>query len=179
TGAAMVFRPTFEKTLNRFSSEQAVPAEKPVSTPADGAVPLSLDEALRLAESATPGAVITSITLPATPTAPLVVRQRQSSEWHLGGRTVVYLDQYSGVRLRVDNPFLAPAGTRAANNLFTIHTGRLGGDVTRILLVFVGFTPATLFATGFMMWLKHLGRSRRGLQGRSLKEREPLAVEEV
>jgi uncharacterized iron-regulated membrane protein len=168
TGAAMVFRPTFEKTLNRFSSSSAQTArvEKPVSTPIEATAPLSLDDALSRARAAMPDAVITSVNLPATPTAPYVVRQRQSSEWHPSGRTLVYLDQYSGAVLRLENPHSAPAGTRAGNNLFPIHTGRLGGFATRVLLVLVGFTPALLFTTGFMMWLNHLGRSRRARQKR-------------
>ena len=176
TGAAMVFRPTFEKALNRFSTK-TVPAEKPASTVVDGAAPLPLDDVLARAREALPGAVVTNVNLPATTAAPFVVRQRQASEWHESGRTLVYLDQYSGAVLKVEDPVQAPVGTRAANNLFTIHTGRLGGNWTRALQVLVGFAPATLFTTGFMMWLSRLKGRRRRRPFTDAREERPETVE--
>jgi uncharacterized iron-regulated membrane protein len=163
TGAAMVFHQTFENALNGFSAQSA-PPPKPVSTVIDSAPTLPLDDILSRANAASPNAVTTFVNLPTTPNAPFVVRQRQASEWHQNGRTLVYLDQYSGAVLRVDNPLLAPFGTRASNNLFTIHTGRLGGNLTRALQVLVGFAPATLFVTGFLMWLNRLGRRKQKTQ---------------
>jgi uncharacterized iron-regulated membrane protein len=159
TGAAMVFHTTFEKALNSFSAQMPA-VDKPVSTLPGAAASLSLDDVLSRANAASPDAEITFVNLPVTPTAPFVVRQRQASEWHPSGRMLVYLDQYSGEVLRVENPLHAPAGTRASNNLFYIHTGRLGGNFTRVIQALVGFAPATLFATGFMMWLNRLGRRR-------------------
>jgi uncharacterized iron-regulated membrane protein len=164
TGAAMVFHTPVENALNSFSTKPA-PQPKPVSTVIDSATSISLDEVLSRANAASPNAVITFVNLPTTPNAPFAVRQRQASEWHQNGRTLVYLDQYSGAVLRVDNPLLAPVGTRVSNNLFTIHTGRLGGNVTRALQVLVGFAPAILFTTGFVMWLKRLGRRKVKGQG--------------
>lgn len=176
TGAAMVFRPTFEKTLNSFSPK-TVPADKPVSTVVDGAATLPLDEVLGRARAALPGADVTSVNLPPTAAAPFVVRQRQAGEWHESGRTLVYLDQYNGAVLRIEDPLQAPVGTRAGNNLFTIHTGRLGGNWTRALQVLVGFTPAVLFTTGFVMWLSRLNGRRRKRRQTAAREERPATVE--
>jgi uncharacterized iron-regulated membrane protein len=170
TGAGMVFHKSFENALNSFSTQPA-PQPRPVSTVLDSAAPLALDDVLSRANAASPNAAITFVNLPTTPTAPFVVRQKQASEWHLNGRTLVYLDQYSGAVLRVDNPLLAPIGTRVSNNLFTIHTGRLGGNLTRVVQVLVGFAPATLFVTGFLMWLNRLGRRKvKGQQAEASEE---------
>jgi uncharacterized iron-regulated membrane protein len=159
TGAGMVFHKPIENVLNSFSA-QPQPAPKPVSTVIDAATPRPLDEILSRARALSPDAVTTFVNLPTTPTATYTVRQRQASEWHPNGRTLIYLDQYSGQVLRVDNPSLAPVGTRVSNNLFPIHTGRLGGTATRVLQVLVGFAPVTLFASGFLLWLKRLGRRK-------------------
>ncbi len=155
TGAAMVFRPTFESALKKIAPS-APPSPRPTSTlRSDGARP-SLDEILRSADAALPAGEATMITLPSTPAGAIVVRKRVSGELHPNGRSLVHLDQYSGQLLLAENALEAPQATRIVNNLYPLHTGRLAGIFTRVLQVFVGFTPAFLFFTGFMMWLSRL-----------------------
>lgn len=151
TGAAMVFRPSFESALNRLSPRHQ-PAGKPASTPRPGSKQASLEAVMRSADAALPDARTTFVTLPATATAPIVVRKRQPGELQPSGRSLVYLDQYSGEVLSVESAFETPPGTRAGNYLYPLHVGLAGGTLTRVLQVFVGFAPAVLFFTGFLMW---------------------------
>jgi uncharacterized iron-regulated membrane protein len=165
TGAAMVFRPTFESILKQVAPAPK-PAPRPTSTIKDGER-ASLDDILRSAGAALPEGELTMITLPATPTAAIVVRKKVSGELHPSGRSLVYLDQYSGQLLLAENALEAPRPARIVNNLYPLHTGRLAGIWTRVLQVFVGFMPALLFFTGFMMWLSRL-RARNSAKNNQL-----------
>lgn len=159
TGAAMVFRPTFESSLNRLGRRPRH-AEKPASTPRAGFEPAPLEVVMRGADAALPNSRATFVTLPGTPTAPYVVRKRQTGELQQSGRSLVYLDQYSGDVLSVESAFHAPAGTRAGNYLYPVHAGQFGGTPTRVLQVIVGFAPAWLFFTGFLMWRNRVAAKR-------------------
>ena len=152
TGAAMVFRPSFEGLLNRFDGAPNNPPAKPVSHPDPMLQTLSTDEILRRAEAALPNAVPTIVTLPAAAAATFNVRLRQAGELHPSGRSIVYLDQYSGEVRLVENAFQAPLGTRAGHNLYPIHVGQWGGRLTRVIQVAVGLTLPLLFCTGLLMW---------------------------
>jgi uncharacterized iron-regulated membrane protein len=151
TGAAMTFRPSFENPLNRLSLDSPLPA-KPVSTLRAGGAPPSLDVTMRNADAALPNAETTMVSLAETPTAAIIVRKRLSGEMHPNGRSLVYLDQYSGSVLQVESALQTPLGTRVGSYLYPIHVGLLGGTVTRVLQVVVGFVLAGLFFTGLLMW---------------------------
>lgn len=150
TGAAMVFRPSLERALNRLASVPQ-PKPKPTSTVVEGQR-ASLDELIRNADAALSQGELTMINLPATPTAAVVVRKRVAGELHPSGRSLIYLDQYSGQVLLAENALAAPPVTRTFGNLYPLHVGRLGGTGTRLLQVLVGFVPAILFCTGLLMW---------------------------
>ncbi|HEX8491953.1 MAG TPA: PepSY-associated TM helix domain-containing protein [Pyrinomonadaceae bacterium] len=150
TGAAMVFRPSLERALNRLASAPP-PKPKPTSTVVEGQR-APLDEIIRNADAALPQGELTMINLPATRAATVVVRKRVEGELHPHGRSLVYLDQYSGQVLLAENALEAPPVARTFGNLFPLHVGRLGGILTRLLQVFVGFVPAILFCTGLLMW---------------------------
>ena len=161
TGAAMVFRPSFEGALNRLASARATPApKKPVSVARAAEVErVSLDEIARRADTALPQAEITMIIMAATPQAAITVRKKLPAEWHPSGRSLVYLDQYSGETLLVENSTQAIIGTRAGSNLYPVHTGRYGGLTTRVLQALTGCVLAGLFVSGVLMfWGRRLAK---------------------
>jgi uncharacterized iron-regulated membrane protein len=150
TGAAMVFRPSFERTLNRFASTAPLTA-KPTST-ARARERVSLDEIVRRARVALPQGEMTMITLPVAPAATFTVRKKLPSEWHPNGRSLVHLDQYNGDVLLVEDALQAPVGTRIGSYLYPIHTGRSGGLWTRALQSLAGCALVGLFITGLLMY---------------------------
>ncbi|HEX8653185.1 MAG TPA: PepSY domain-containing protein [Pyrinomonadaceae bacterium] len=160
TGAAMVFRPSFEGALNRLDSARAMPAPKPMSVArAAGFERVSLDEIVRRADTALPQGETTMITLATTPQSAITVRKKLPTEWHPSGRSLVYLDQYSGEPLLVENSTQALIGTRAGSNLYPIHTGRYGGLTTRVLQALTGCVLAGLFVSGLLMfWGRRLAK---------------------
>ncbi|WP_232058471.1 PepSY-associated TM helix domain-containing protein [Nibribacter ruber] len=68
-------------------------------------------------------------------------------------RPMVYLDQYTGKEIYHFNPETSPRGARILRNWFIpIHFGEVGGYVTRVLWFVLGFLPAFLWVSGFVIW---------------------------
>ncbi|MDZ8222451.1 MULTISPECIES: PepSY-associated TM helix domain-containing protein [unclassified Nostoc] len=125
-----------------------------LSKPIPGKSAFGLTEQLKIADAALPGAVTKSIYLPGKPEDALQIRMKLPQESSDYGDSNVYLDQYSGKVLRVDNALKMRLGDRVLNFFVPLHYGTFGGLPTRILYVFVGLAPLILFVTGFVMW-KH------------------------
>ena len=127
-------------------------AAQPLSDPRQARMPRpALDMMLHQADYILPAST-TWINLPQKPMAPLVVRKKLVQEFHPNGRSFVYLDQYSGKVLQVENALTASLGTRIFNTLYPIHIGVIGGAPTRLLQVIIGLSPLILFTTGYIMW---------------------------
>ncbi|PHJ53439.1 peptidase [Nostoc linckia z18] len=125
---------------------------EPVSQPLAGQSLLSLTQQLKIANAALPDAVTKSIYFPKLPEDPLQIRMKLPQESSDYGDSNVYLDQYSGKVLRVDNALKLPLGDRVLNSFTPLHYGTFGGLLTQILYVFLGLAPLILFITGLTMW---------------------------
>lgn len=129
---------------------------EPVSKLIPGKSTLGLTEQLKIADAALPGAVTKSIYFPKLPEDALQIRMKLPQEISDYGNSNVYLDQYTGEVLRVDNALKMPLGDRVLNSFTPLHYGTFGGLPTRILYVFVGLAPLILFVTGLRMyWYRH------------------------
>ncbi|AVH69346.1 PepSY-associated TM helix domain-containing protein [Nostoc sp. 'Lobaria pulmonaria (5183) cyanobiont'] len=125
---------------------------EPVSKPIPGKSTLNLTQQLKIADAALPGAVTKSIYFPSKPEDALQIRMKLPQENIEYGNSNVYLDQYSGKVLRVDNGLKLSLGDRVLNSFVPLHYGTFWGLPSRILYVFVGLAPLILFITGFVMW---------------------------
>ena len=125
---------------------------KPVSQLIAGQSPLKPTEILQKANIALPGAIDISLTLPDQPDGVYRVRKKLPQETEARGRSFVYLDQYSGKVVQLQNGLQPSLGDRVLNSFTLMHYGTFGGLPTRILYVFVGFAPLILFITGFVIW---------------------------
>ncbi|MBW4468805.1 MAG: PepSY domain-containing protein [Stenomitos rutilans HA7619-LM2] len=125
---------------------------EPVSQVVAKQAPLRLADQLQTAQAALPDAALRRIYFPAKPEDALRFRFKLPQESVSYGESNVYLDQYSGVVLRVDHGLKLPLGDRVLNAFVPLHYGTFGGLPTRIFYVFVGLTPLILFTTGFVMW---------------------------
>jgi uncharacterized iron-regulated membrane protein len=179
TGLYLIFHGPFEAAINVVTASAARPAA-PRSVPREGAGPVDADSAIARAREALPGAVVTWYYVPASPEAPVTVRMKQGAEWHPNGRSFVYLDQYTGEPLAVEDALAAPVGTRIANALYPIHIAEVGGLPHRALLLLVGIIPAFLTVTGTMMWWNRTSKVRRAASQRraEAKERELFPLRE-
>ncbi|MEH2405957.1 PepSY-associated TM helix domain-containing protein [Nostoc sp.] len=125
---------------------------EPVSNPIPSKSTLKLTEQLKIADAALPGAATKSIYFPSKPEEALRINMKLPQESSYDANSNVYLDQYSGKVLRVDNALKMLLGDRFLNFFLPLHYGTFGGLPTRILYVFVGLAPLILFVTGFLMW---------------------------
>lgn len=135
---------------------------EPTSNLIPGQSRLKLTPQLLFAQAALPDAVIRRVYFPATSKDSLRVRMKLPQGKSEYGDSNVYLDQYSGKVLRVDNALKMPLGDRVLNSFTPLHYGTFGGLPTRILYVFVGLAPLILFLTGFVMyWYRYRTKSSR------------------
>jgi uncharacterized iron-regulated membrane protein len=122
----------------------------PVSKPIAGKVPLKLTELLAKVEAAFPEGKLTTVYLPEKPEEALSAYLQVGDG--VAYANAVYLDQFTGQVIRIDDERKAQMGDRILNSFFPLHFGTFGGISTRILYVFVGLAPTILLVTGFVMW---------------------------
>ncbi len=127
------------------------PPEPPVSKLIAGRNPLKLSPILKQVDATLPGTKTTVIYLPESP-KDIFVAYKKFPQDSTDYNNAVYLDQYSGEVLQVEDGRKQKLGDRILNSFTPIHYGTFGGLPTRIFYVFVGLAPLVLFITGFVMW---------------------------
>lgn len=160
TGASLVFSGFVTGTVLAFSGTPELP---PVTVPVvqSSGQPLSLDDILRRADAALPGATVTRISLPASAGATVVVRKRLPSESHPNGMSFIHVDPHTGEVLSLQDATRAGVGERVLNGRYPLHIGASGGLPMRILTAVGGIAPAALFITGCIVWWNRTGATRR------------------
>lgn len=160
TGASLIFYQPFMVAADWFTASDPVP-RPPTVTPQRNLQPLPVDSLLRLANRALPGGVVTYVSFPATPTAPLSIRKWFDFELHPNGRNFVYLDPWTGAVLGMENARTVPLGTKVDNLLYPLHIGSFGPAMVRVLYALFGLAPLILFVSGCVMWWNRNGGKRR------------------
>ncbi|MHC5672373.1 PepSY-associated TM helix domain-containing protein [Nostoc sp.] len=126
---------------------------QPVSQIIPNQLPLKLADQLKTSQAELPDGKLRAIDFPQKPDSALIIHYNLPQEFIDNlGLSKVYLDQYSGKVLRVDNSVKVSLGDRVLNSFFSLHYGTFGGLPTRILYVFVGLAPLILFVSGIVMW---------------------------
>jgi len=139
------------------------PVEAPMadaSPPVVGATSISADEALAIAERAAPGAMPTFMQLGSE--GPMRIAMKFPEDHTPAGRTIAFLDRYTGNILSLKN-------TRTASIEYKyprmwnreIHTGDLFGWPTRILACLSSLTLPMMAITGPLIWWN---RRRKGVR---------------
>ncbi|GAA6616485.1 PepSY-associated TM helix domain-containing protein [Scytonema sp. NUACC26] len=125
----------------------------PVSITIPGQQPLAIADLLQRADAAVPNATTTYVSFAKKPEEPFRVGKKQAQETGKYGSTRVYLDQFTGKVIQL-NDGVNPSRAEAILNQFgSVHFGTFGGLPTQILYVFVGLAPTVLMVTGVVMWL--------------------------
>lgn len=159
TGIHLVFNQPFERAVNWLTGT-ANRQPPPVSLVRNETKPLTLGEIQNLSSRIWSEAEITWIYPPANSAAAFMVRKKFPAENHPNGKSFVYFDQYTGEILREENALEAPGTTRAVNNLYPLHIGRMGGVFTKVLQAGVGLTPMILLLTGFLIYRNKAGKTK-------------------
>jgi len=153
----------FERTtdpLVRALNRAPEPAP-PQSTPRAGATRISVDAALAIADAALPGAFASNVNVPAGARAVYRILMKFPEDRTPAGRSRVYVDQFSGALLLVENTRTAPLGTRILNLKRSAHTGDIFGAPTQALYFVVGLGIAAQAITGSLIWWSRRRRATR------------------
>ena len=127
------------------------------STPLDGAHPISPDQAVKVGLATLPGTQLITLMTPAGRDGAYRVGLHFPEDRTPGGRSQVYVDQFSGQVLSMQNSRTAPAGTRLVNLNRALHTGDVGGLPTKILACLMSLAVVVQAFTGVVMWWKRRG----------------------
>ncbi|MGH8058965.1 MAG: PepSY-associated TM helix domain-containing protein [Candidatus Entotheonellia bacterium] len=178
TGAAFSFYEYVKPALTRVIDGQVAEEEpEPRSTVRTGAMPLPLDALVLRADQTLPGAATRSVLLPSQPDGAVLVVKRFPEEVGHYGRSYVWLDQYSGAALGVEDSRGAPLGVRVLDHwTLPVHTGEIAGLPGRILMCLAGLAPSVLFATGLVMWWNRRNAARRVRARRPQIETRNVAI---
>jgi uncharacterized iron-regulated membrane protein len=149
SGILIAFGPTTDPIVRRLDGAPAQPA--PQSLPVPGAKRITLDAAVEIAERALPGAAATVVNVPAASNTAFRVLKKFPEDRTPAGRSAVYIDQFSGKVLLVENTRTAPLGTRIINVKRSAHTGDIFGAPTRALYFIVGLAIAVQAITGALI----------------------------
>jgi uncharacterized iron-regulated membrane protein len=151
TGIMIAFEGITDPLVSRLNAK-TVPAAPRQSTILPGATPLPPDALAAAAEAALPGAFLKNLTLPNGGKSVIVAFMKYPEDRTPGGRSRVFLDQYSGRPLLVLDTRTAPLGTRIINLKRSAHTGDIFGAPTRALYFVASLLLAAQVVTGFVIW---------------------------
>jgi uncharacterized iron-regulated membrane protein len=141
---------TFADKLS--STVQPSPSRPQPAPP--GALPLSPDQLLILAEQALSGASATNMSLGVRANGPVQVILKFPEDHTPAGRSRVLLDAYSGQVLSLQNSRTMPVAQKYAQMWNReIHTGDLWGWPTRLLAFICSLMLPVLAITGPLIWL--------------------------
>jgi uncharacterized iron-regulated membrane protein len=165
SGVLIAFESTTDPLVKRLNDGVDPPA--PPSTPVAGAKRITLDEAVAIAEKALPGAFASNVNVPAGPRAVYRILKKFPEDRTPAGRSRVYVDQFSGAVLLVENTRTAPLGTRILNLKRSVHTGDIFGAPTKVLYCVVSAGIALQAITGVLIWLGTRKRASNVTRARS------------
>jgi uncharacterized iron-regulated membrane protein len=156
TAVLIAFEGTMDPLVLKLNGPQAAsvridPATLQ-STPVPGAVRLTPDDALRIADQVLPGARASNVNVPGNPKAIYRVLAKFPEDRTPAGRSRIYIDQFSGKVLLVENTRTAPLGTRILNLKRSAHTGDIYGAPTQALYFVVSFGVGVQVITGVLIW---------------------------
>jgi uncharacterized iron-regulated membrane protein len=154
---AFGYKDYIKPVVNYFSSVKADHLKNPTlkSTIPDSAQPIPIAHAAAIADQVFPGAELRGIGTPDGKEGVYMIAKRQAGEaYRQRPRSKVWIDQYSGKVLAVQDPDKFTAGETFLNLLWPLHDGEILGLPGRILWCIVGFAPLVLYITGILRWLQ-------------------------
>jgi len=151
-GISIAFERRTDPLVLRLNAAPEVDTSRLQSIPEPGLPPVSPDEALATARAILPGAAATSVALPGGPSGIYRVLMKFPEDRTPAGRSRVYIDQYTGAVLAVENTRTAQLGRRILNLKRSLHTGDVFGTPSRIVYGLVSLGIALQAITGVLIW---------------------------
>jgi uncharacterized iron-regulated membrane protein len=119
------------------------------------------DDFLATAKAEVPDADIIYLTFPDEPEEAVQVRMQQGVYPYPFGTTFrIYLDQYTGQVVHVNDPRKASTPGKVLAWNYPLHVGSVGGVPLRVVYLLATIAPPLLMVTGVLIWWQK--RSKRG-----------------
>lgn len=153
TGVAMIFKPVTRDLVGLVSPVNDI-EDFGKSRFSEGATPISVGAAVRIADTVFPVGKLHWILLPTSSTGVYVVGKQSAGEPNRS-KTFhnVGIDQYSGAITRIQDRDTYRFGDKLMEWLFPLHSGEFLGEIGRPFFVLLGLSPLVLFVTGLLRWL--------------------------
>jgi len=138
-----------------------------------------IEQFIRAAEQAQPGARAVAFQFPQKAGDPVTVRTMEPKDWHRIGLNYVYFEPADARLMRSLRFSESSAGTQAILFMYPLHFGRFGGHWNpaafygvMVLYVVIGVAPFALMVTGLLMYwnrslVKKWRRARMKNRGRT------------
>lgn len=156
SGFSFGYRDQVKSLVSCFSEVKAERFKAPTTVKSDYQnqdKAISIDNAVAIADRIFPGAVLRWLETPGSKDGVYVIEKRQDGEAsHTRPRSKVWIDQYSGKVLAVEDPNQFTAGETFLNVLWPLHSGEAFGFFGRVLWCVIGLTPLVLYVTGLIRW---------------------------
>jgi uncharacterized iron-regulated membrane protein len=126
------------------------------STVVPGATPITPTAALGIASGQLPGTTPHVINFPGSPTGCYGVVLKYPGTLDDDSNSWVLVDQYSGEVLYTFDSHAIPAGPRIMMDNDTLHTGRIFGLPSQIIMSLSSFVLVVQTITGYLIWWRKL-----------------------
>lgn len=157
TGFSFSYADYIKPLIRSFSAVKEKHLKEPdvKSVVTENAKPLSIAGAVAIADTIFPDAELRGVSTPDGKEGVYSISKRQSGEAnHRWSRSKVWIDQYSGNVLAVQDPKQFTAGETFLNLMWPLHSGEVFGLAGRILWCAMGFAPLILYVSGIIRWLQ-------------------------
>ncbi|MBW4643148.1 MAG: PepSY domain-containing protein [Goleter apudmare HA4340-LM2] len=161
SGSMMVFDKPIKNIAYWMTGQTKI--DPPISTLSANHPQLTLDQFLQTAKNSLPAGQPTILHTPKDENAAVRIRFRLPNEITPEGRSAVFLNQYTGEILRVENFLQSPKIEQLKAWMDILHKGNYGGLATMGLYIIIGIISSALSITGFTLWWgrKHKTKPQR------------------
>jgi uncharacterized iron-regulated membrane protein len=150
SGVYFNFGERFRWLVDCFSTTTPLAEFRSAELP--GLNPIPVEQALALAERATPAGRWYWLKLPDAPGAAYVFTKHVDFGYVFRGRWQIVVDQYDGRILHFATPLSGGAGNVFLQWQWSLHSGQFLRLPGRLLVLISGIVSAVLFVTGWIRW---------------------------
>lgn len=158
TGFAFGYGDYIKSLVSSFSVVKAVHFKTPETVKSEfseHAEAITIESAVAIADRVFPNSQLLWLSTPDGKDDVYAIEKRQQGEVNRRRpRSKVWIDQYSGKVLAVEDPNQFTAGETFLNLLRPLHSGEAFGFAGRVLWCVAGFAPLVLYVTGILRWLQ-------------------------
>ena len=129
-----------------------------------------------LARAEYPNNVLSEIEIPQSPADSWKFHFFANGVFDIGNAELVVIDRRSAKVLAAHQTANLPIAIRAVILLRPLHYGTIGGNVTRVIWIFLGLTPTVLLLTGFIIWRKRVGADSMAAQKAIKPDARPVQI---